>query len=463
MSIRLAEQIEVPQSSADCFRYLADFSTTVQWDPSVVSARKLTAGLPRVGTQFSVQLSFLGREVTMDYRLTELEPNRLLQLQGSGPGFSAADEIRLSPTDRGTRIEYSVEIEHDGAGAKLAALGQPLFQHMGRQSVRGLKRALTPDSGPREARWTTRLADRSLLPGLVGFTRRGYRAMDNKGLTERMDGQQVLVTGPTGGLGLAAACELARLGARVALVGRDADRLQQARQTIIDFSGCEAESISAYEADLSIISEVRRIADELTMSLDQIDVLINNAGALFAEHGQTIDGHERALAINLIAPFILTESLLPALRRSAGRVVNIASGGMYAQALKPEDWQFLEEPYDGTKAYARAKRGLVALTEHWANREPDITVHAMHPGWAATPGVERALPTFNRLVGPWLRDAHEGADTMVWLASAAAPTRSNGQFWLDRQPRPTAIWPGTGVTDRQRSDLLKFLDSVACD
>jgi NAD(P)-dependent dehydrogenase (short-subunit alcohol dehydrogenase family) len=95
--------------------------------------------------------------------------------------------------------------------------------------------------------------------------------------------------------------------------------------------------------------------------------------------------------------------------------------------------------YNGTKAYARAKRAQVTLAEMWAEtlRSDRIAVHAMHPGWADTPGVRRSLPTFRRITGPLLRDAEQGADTLVWLAADdGAPLAATGRFWLDRRPRP---------------------------
>ena len=95
--------------------------------------------------------------------------------------------------------------------------------------------------------------------------------------------------------------------------------------------------------------------------------------------------------------------------------------------------------YNGTTAYARAKRAQVTLVELWARRlaADRITVHAMHPGWADTPGVARSLPTFRRVVGPLLRTPEEGADTLVWLAvDDGAPLAESGRFWLDRRPRP---------------------------
>ncbi|MEP4525531.1 MAG: SDR family NAD(P)-dependent oxidoreductase, partial [Alloalcanivorax venustensis] len=189
----------------------------------------------------------------------------------------------------------------------------------------------------------------------------------------------------------------------------------------------------------------------------EVHGLINNAGALFNERDLTTEGTERTLAVNLLAPYLLTEKLLPALERARGRVVNVASGGLYLQALHLEDMEFENERFDGAKAYARAKRALVAQTEHWAEQHPGVRFNSMHPGWADTPGVAASLPAFHKRVGPWLRSPRQGADTMVWLASSPAVADISGRFWFDRRPRPTAVLPGTRVTPDQRRQLARWL------
>ncbi|MDQ1248323.1 MAG: dehydrogenase/reductase family er 12, partial [Actinomycetota bacterium] len=107
--------------------------------------------------------------------------------------------------------------------------------------------------------------------------------------------------------------------------------------------------------------------------------------------------------------------------------------------------QFGPDDYDGVRAYARAKRAQVALTEQWAARFGDsgVVFHAMHPGWADTPGVAESLPGFRKVTGPFLRSPDDGADTIVWLAAADEPLAVNGRFWLDRTPRNTIKVPWT--------------------
>ena len=461
--VTLQESIQVERSPAECFRYLQDFSTAEQWDPGVYRSAKLTPGPPRPGTAFDVLLDTPGKRMAMRYQLEESTPNERLVLTGWSSRVQARDTITLEPAGSGTRITYKAELEFSGAAGALEPTFKPGLKRMGRRAVNGLKQALTIPETPDDFNWRDQVRYRTLLPAARDFTAHGYRTMPDKGLTEFMDEKTVAITGATSGLGLAAACELARLGARLVLIGRGEQRLTSAQEEIEAFSGCPASTITTVEADLALMANARAAGEQIRAQTANLDVLINNAGALFDEYAETAEGHERALAIHLLAPWTLTRTLLPSLARGGGRVVNVASGGLYAQGLHLDDLEFRNEPYDGTKAYARAKRALVAVTEHWAEQHADrnITFNSMHPGWAATPGVARSLPPFNRRLLPWLRDARMGADTMVWLASSRAVRHENGRFWFDRKPAPTAIFPGTRVTPEQKETLVRQLEELS--
>lgn len=455
---RLHETITVERSLRDCFAYLADFSTAEQWDPGVYRAEKVTPGAPRVGSEFALVLNSAGRRVPMSYRLTALRGEEEIQLSGVGEGFCADDTIRLTALgEQRTEIDYVADIRFTGPAARIEPLLRGWLTRMGRKALQGLARALTVEQQVPVQPAAQALAHRLVLPAMPSFTERGYLAMPNKGLSERLDGKRFAVTGPTSGLGLAAACELSRLGASLVLVGRDPKRLEAARGQVLDFSGAPADSIDLLEAELSLVSAAHKAGQILARRYPRLDGLINNAGALFAERLETSEGYERAVAVLLLSPYALTEAALPALKAAAGHVINVSSGGMYTQALQLDDMHYCSEPYDGAKAYARAKRGLVALTEHWAARHTTVRFNSMHPGWAATPGVAKSLPRFNEVLGKRLRDSRMGADTIVWLASASCLSAETGKFWFDRRPRPTALLPGTAVSAQQRDSLVKWL------
>ena len=259
----------------------------------------------------------------------------------------------------------------------------------------------------------------------------------------RLDGRHVVITGATSGIGLAAAREMAGLGAAVSIVGRDVSRTETTAAEIGRESGAE---VDAFIADLSLLSDARRVADEIAGGGRAVDVLVHNAGALSPQYLSTEEGFEATYASQVLGQHVLTSRLLPALSRGASpRVIVVSSGGMYAEKLDLDSVQMAADDYDGVRAYARAKRAQVTLTEQWARRFPDspIGFHSMHPGWADTRGVQESLPTFRRLTRPILRTAHEGADTIVWLAGVDPIPAPSGTFWLDRAPRRTVRYPGT--------------------
>jgi dehydrogenase/reductase SDR family member 12 len=309
----------------------------------------------------------------------------------------------------------------------------------------------------------TDLQDRLIVPGLLGFTSVGYhwRKRRWKPLPVSLRGRTVVVTGATSGLGQAAASQLAELGARLILVGRNPDKAEHARREIVATTGND--NVAVALADLSLLADVRKLARKLLKTEPRIHVLVNNAGVLLNQRTITAEGNETTLATNLLAPFLLTEMLLPRITQSApSRIINVASGGMYATGLALDDLQYEKAIYDGSRAYARTKRALVTMTEMWAEQlqSSGVVVHAMHPGWADTPGVAGSLPAFHAITRRFLRTAEQGADTITWLAAAAEAAKVTGMFWLDREPHTTHVFPGTDPSQQERQALRDALASL---
>mgnify|MGYP001814917924 FL=1 len=308
------------------------------------------------------------------------------------------------------------------------------------------------------------LMDRLILPGAAGFTRFGYACRERgwNGVDDSMEGRTMVVTGATSGLGLSAARSLAGLGARVVLVGRNPEKAEVARQDVVAASGND--NIAVQLADLGVMAEVRALAARLLKSEPAIHVLINNAAVLPDKRELTAEGLEQTFATDLLSPYLLTEFLLPRLRDSApARIVNVLSGGMYLSGLEADDLEYEKGEFDGSRAYARAKRALMVLTEQWAEElvGSGVVVNAMHPGWADTPGVANSLPGFHGLMKPLLRSPEQGADTIVWLAAAPEAAQASGGFYLDREPHITTVLPGTGGDGRQRRTLRSALEAYA--
>ncbi len=297
--------------------------------------------------------------------------------------------------------------------------------------------------------------DALLEASIVGsFTRLGFltrRRLDRWSPTEGLDlrGRVIVITGATSGLGLEAATTLARTGATIEVVARDAAKAAATCARIRAASGDT--HVDHTVADLGDLDAVRRAADALRARHARVDVLVHNAGALDDVRHETPQGLEQTVATHVVGPFLLTTLLLDRLLAAPrARVLWVSSGGLYSEPLDPDRLELDAAHYDGTKAYARAKRAQVTLSAMWAERlrATGVVVHAMHPGWADTPGVARSLPTFRRVVGRLLRTPAEGADTLIWLASDdGVPLAGTGQFWLDRRPRALHLTAATRRSD----------------
>ena len=158
------------------FAYLRRWNTVEEWDPTVSAARKLTPGSPDVGSRFAVVLRWGWKRIPMTYTIRELDPNRLIVLDGKGARFRAVDRIRLETRLFGTRLTYSVKLTFGHRHSPLAdRIGRGLFDHYASWTIRRLQAMLngSPRSVPTLTPMT-RLADRAILPGLIGFTSLGY-------------------------------------------------------------------------------------------------------------------------------------------------------------------------------------------------------------------------------------------------------------------------------------------------
>jgi dehydrogenase/reductase SDR family member 12 len=275
-------------------------------------------------------------------------------------------------------------------------------------------------------------------------------------------GRTALITGPTSGLGVATARELARAGARLILVSRDESKLEALRLELMALTG--EDRYRVMPVDMSSLAAVRRAVREVSASEERLDVLIDNAGGMFDQRRESPDGIELTLALMVVGPFALISGLMPMLRRSDdARVVTVSSGGAYVQPVDFGDLEWRQREWSGPRAYAQAKRIQVGLVREWARRlrGSSVAYNAMHPGWVDTPGLEESLPAFYRLMKPLLRNAEQGADTMVWLALSPAVSPPGGRLYLDRRPRPYDRYPGTRLSAQDRAELWRVVAELA--
>lgn len=269
-------------------------------------------------------------------------------------------------------------------------------------------------------------------------------------------GKRVAVTGASSGIGTAVAQQCSALGAHVELIVRDGDK---GDATAAELPGPATVRV----CDLGDLDAVARTAAALREDGVPLHALVHNAGAMPPERTESPQCHELTMALHVLGPVLLTERLLPLL--AGGRVVFMTSGGMYLQELRLDDFDYHEQPYSGTRAYARSKRAQVELLDplqrRWA--ESEVLVAAAHPGWVDTPGLADSLPGFRSVTRAALRDANAGADTITWLV-ATPDTPAPAQLWHDRRPRPTARGRVKGASGAERAQLLHWvLDSTGID
>jgi retinol dehydrogenase 12 len=244
----------------------------------------------------------------------------------------------------------------------------------------------------------------------------------------------VVITGATSGLGRLAAEKLARMGARLVLVARDRRR---GKQTLAQLAAC-APGLAhrVHYGDLSRLAEVRRVGAEIAAAEPKIDVLINNAGAIFGRRQLTEDGLERTFATNHMAYFVLTHLLRDRLvAAAAARIVCTASNAHRGESIDFADLQ-MAKGYRAQTAYGRSKLANILFTRELARRlaGTGVTANCLHPGFVRTGFGQREggwFALFMRLAMRFGASPEPGADTIVYLASSPAVANISGGYFLD--------------------------------
>lgn len=302
----------------------------------------------------------------------------------------------------------------------------------------------------------------------LSFGSTGYRLraaeFDERDTSVDLTGRVVVITGANAGIGYSTARALAPLGARLLLVCRNMERGEQAARRVRE--ECPSANVELLRCDVSELEDVAALAKDIQARSPKVDRLILNAGVMLDQREENAAGIERTFATNVLGGFLLTRLLEPQLAAAApARVLHVTSGGMYTQRIDLDRLQGLADSYDGVSAYAQTKRAQVILNELWAERlsSAGVVSHAMHPGWADTPGVASSLPRFRAVMRPLLRTPEQGADTLVWLATAPSIDGRTGELWLDRSPQPTHKTERTREPDQQRQDLWQLCEDLVAD
>ena len=264
-------------------------------------------------------------------------------------------------------------------------------------------------------------------------------------------GKRVLITGATSGIGLAAATALARRGAQLVMIARSETKADEAARRIRAAAG-EAAVVDTLLADLASQSSIRRVAAKALDRYPTIDVLVNNAGAVYRTRRLSPDGIELTWAVNHLAPFLLTTLLLERLEASAPARIVTTSSAAHQGARIPFDDMSAERSWgsSGFRRYGETKLANVLFTVELARRleGTGVTANAFHPGFVAS--------AFNRdngplmrigmaLSRPFARSARKGAETLVWLVDSEAAGDVSGGYFFDMRP----VTPSPAASDRE--------------
>lgn len=255
-----------------------------------------------------------------------------------------------------------------------------------------------------------------------------------------MGGKVVVITGATSGIGEVAADRLAARGARIVFVARDAGRGEATLRHLHAIAG--GVEHRAFYADLSSLDEMKRVAGEITASESRIDVLINNAGALFNSRKVTTDGLEMTFALNHLSYFVIANLLRPRLT-SGSRIVSTASDAHRGARLDFSDLQSTRS-YSGFAAYGRSKLCNILFTRELARRlaGTGITANCLHPGFVATRFGDQSggiLSLAVRAAKTFAITPERGAETIVYLASSPEVSEETGGYFVKCRPAaPTA-------------------------
>lgn len=253
-----------------------------------------------------------------------------------------------------------------------------------------------------------------------------------------MDERICLITGATSGIGRVTARELARRGMRIVLVGRDAARATATATAITAETGNSA--VEYLVADLSSQAQVRALADAYRQRHDRLNVLVNNAGAVFTHRSLTVDGLERTFALNHLAPFLLTNLLLPTLQASGPtRIVTVASDAHRGASLDFDDLQHQRGRYRPFQVYGQSKLANILFTYELARRiqGSNVTANTLHPGFISSNfgksegGIWK--PVFT-LLRPFMINVDRGAETSIYLASSPNVEGVSGEYFVKCKP-----------------------------
>jgi NAD(P)-dependent dehydrogenase (short-subunit alcohol dehydrogenase family) len=272
-------------------------------------------------------------------------------------------------------------------------------------------------------------------------------------MTNNFEGKTAIITGGTNGIGFITARELARMGAQVIIISRNKEKCQSAAEQIKKTTGNN--NVESIAADLSLMSDVRQAGYEFKQKHSRLEILVNNAGAVFFQRQVTSDGLEMTFALNHLSYFLLTHLLLDILKNSApSRIINVSSDSHQGATINFDDLMG-EKHYSGYGAYGASKLANIMFTYELAERlsGTQVTTNALHPGFVAT-GFGKNNGGFVNLginvAHLFARKPEKGAETSIYLASSPEVEGISGKYYTDCK----AVNSNSASYDKKSQKLL---------
>ena len=258
-------------------------------------------------------------------------------------------------------------------------------------------------------------------------------------IDQSLQGKICLVTGSTSGMGKVTARELASRGATVVLVSRNREKGEATQAEIKQSTGNE--NVDLLIADLSLLQEVRRLAEAFQQKYGHLHILVNNAGGTYSSRTVTSEGLEATLAFNYLAPFLLTELLLGTLKVSApARIINVSSMA-HSRTIAFDNLQG-EKSYTAMGSYGQAKLALIIFTYELARRleGTGVTVNVLHPGLVASnpQGLTGLMAWLVKLLRPFMITVEQGAQNELYLATSPKLEGVSGKYFVEQQEKRSA-------------------------
>lgn len=242
-----------------------------------------------------------------------------------------------------------------------------------------------------------------------------------------------LITGATSGIGKETALALAAMDFHIVISARNIEKAEKVKNEIIESTGNS--SVDLMRCDLASLKDVKRFSDEFRSKYNQLDVLINNAGIWETKRKESSDGIELTFAVNHLAPFLLTNELLPLMLQTPGsRIVNVASEAHRYGSINFDDIEF-KKSYNHMKVYSQSKLANILFTKELMRRlyGKDVTVNALHPGVVATQLFNNMGSIVNFFGNLFMISPRKGARTSIYLAESFEVSNTTGEYFKNKR------------------------------